>query len=38
MIRSTSASPQNMLSSSSSENMEISSTGITAEITFVAFI
>jgi hypothetical protein len=38
MVRSTSASPQNMPSSSSSVNMEISSTGITAEIIIVAFI
>ena len=38
MVRSTSASPQNMPSSSSSVNIEISSTGTTAEITFVAFI
>ena len=38
MVRSTSASPQNMSYSSSSVNMGISSTGTTAEITFVAFI
>ena len=36
MVRSTSASPQNMSYSSSSVNIEISSTGTTAEITFVA--
>jgi len=38
MVRSTSASPQNIPSSSSSVNIEISSTDTTAGITFIAFI